>query len=213
MPAQTAYRQLLKQDLLELIESLDLPDLQKHVLASRWLDQVLWLEGRADHARGRYYFLRVTTIVGGVVIPALVGLIASGGLIAPGTLAAGAPIPAAVLTFWIPPAIFILSLIVAICAAIEEFFHYGERWRHYRRTAEWLKSEGWQFFELSGRYRRYRSHLEAYPHFTGRVEDVIQRDVDIYMTEVAQEQREDRGGQRGQDQERERVAVPNRLEG
>ena len=43
---------------------------------------------------------------------------------------------------------FALSQVVAISAAIEEFFHYGERWRHYRRTAESLKTQGWAILSI-----------------------------------------------------------------
>jgi len=85
---------------------------------------------------------------------------------------------------------FGLSLVVALTAAVEEFFHYGERWRHYRRTVEWLKSEGWEYFQLGGPYRRYKTHAEAYPAFAGRVEEIIQRDIDQYVTKVVQEQTE-----------------------
>ena len=55
-------------------------------------------------------------------------------------------------------AAFTVSLMVALAVAIEEFFHYGDRWRHFRRTAEWLKIEGWQFLQLNGDYRR-RNHM------------------------------------------------------
>ncbi len=82
------------------------------------------------------------------------------------------------------------ALVVALTAAVEEFFHYGERWRHYRRTVEWLKSEGWEYFQLGGPYRRYKTHAEAYPAFAGRVEEIIQRDIDQYVTKVVQEQTE-----------------------
>ncbi|MHC5732754.1 MAG: DUF4231 domain-containing protein, partial [Nostoc sp.] len=86
---------------------------------------------------------------------------------------------------------FGLSQIVAISAAIEEFFHYGERWRHYRRTVESLKSQGWQFSQLTGPYRKYTTHEEAFNVFAGQVEDIIQRDVEIYATQVVQEKKEE----------------------
>lgn len=180
MPMGTSYRRQLRRDLGALIEALDLTELHKHFLRARWLDQVVWMEGRADHARQRYYLLRLTTIVGGVLIPTLVSL---------NIMGAGA---AAVQ--WLT---FGLSLLVALSAAVEEFFHYGERWRGYRRTVEWLKTEGWEFFQLSGPYRRHRSHLEAYRAFAARVEDVIQRDVESYITEVAREKEEEREARAG----------------
>ena len=82
---------------------------------------------------------------------------------------------------------FGLSQVVAISAAVEEFFHYGERYRHYRNTAEAMKIEGWQFLQLSGSYRHAQSYAEVYPDFAQRVENIIQRDVEGYFSQVVQE--------------------------
>ena len=71
--------------------------------------------------------------------------------------------------------------------AVEEFFHYGERWRHYRATVEVLKSEGWQLFQLSGRYERHASHEAAYREFADRVEQILSADVSKFITEVVRE--------------------------
>jgi hypothetical protein len=190
MPPPISYRESLKQDLGELIAALDLSELQKHFLRSRWLDQVVWMEGRADKARDWYYRLRLTTIIGGLIIPALVSLSINSDL---RSILTGTAIP----TGFVPGLTFCLSLVVAISAALEEFFHYGERWRHYRRTVELLKIEGWQFFQLSGPYRRHKSHAEAYPSFAARTEDTIQRDVDVYIAEVVREKEEERDGKAG----------------
>lgn len=170
MPPKISYPEMLKQDLGSLIESLDLPDLQKRFLRSRWLDQVLWMEGRANHARERYYGLRLMMIIGGVIVPALISL--------------NLPV--------LHYITIILSLLVAVSAAVEEFFHYGERWRHYRRIVESLKTEGWHFFQLSEFYSQYQTHTEAYPVFAGRVESIIQQDVDVYITKIVQEKKEEK---------------------
>lgn len=74
MLKQISSRECLKKELGRLIETLDLPDFQKHFLHSRWLDQVLWMEGRANSARDWYYRLRLTTIIGGLIVLALVSL-------------------------------------------------------------------------------------------------------------------------------------------
>ncbi len=71
MPARNPYREWLKQDMGSLIDQLDITDLQKHFLHSRWLDQVLWMEGKSDSAQKSYYLLRLTAIIGGVIVPAL----------------------------------------------------------------------------------------------------------------------------------------------
>ncbi len=189
MPRQDAYHQQLKKDLGELIDSLELSDLQKRCLRSRWLDQIIWMEGRANKARNRYYLLRLTVIIGGVSIPALVSLntptltnLDTGGGTTPG-------IGWLALAGW---AAFVLSLVVALSAAIEQFFNYGERWRHYRRMVESLKLEGWRFFQLGGPYRRYKSHAEAYRAFAARTEEINQHDVEAYITSVVREKEEDK---------------------
>ena len=149
MAGKNSYFEFLKQDLGGLIETLQLSDLQKHLLRSRWMDQVLWMEGKAASAQKRYYVLRLVAIIGGVIVPALVGLKI-------GEQGAGDFI------HWV---IFFLSLIVAISVAVEEFFHYGERWCHYRRTVEYLKIEGWQFLQLAGNYQQFETHSQAFPVF------------------------------------------------
>jgi hypothetical protein len=180
MAKKEDYRKRLREDLEGLIGSLDLPELQKHFMRSRWLDQVLWMEGKAETARDWYYRLRLTTIVGGVIIPALVSLRFDGEVAA----AVG----------WIT---FIISLLVAISAAVEEFFHYGERWRHYRESVELLKNEGWQFFQLSGPYRRFDSHPDAYRAFAARVEEINRLDVQTYVTEVVREKQDEKEREAG----------------
>ncbi|MEH2251550.1 DUF4231 domain-containing protein [Nostoc sp.] len=180
MARKDSYQEFLKEDFNKLFEGMNLGDVQRHFLRSRWLDQVLWMEGKANFSRDRHYLLRITTIVGGVILPALVSLNIST------TQQVNDKVKNVII--W---STFGLSQIVAISAAIEEFFHYGERWRHYRRTVESLKSQGWQFSQLTGPYRNYISHEQAFNLFAGQVEDIIQRDVEIYATQVVQEKKEE----------------------
>jgi len=176
MPAEQSYSDALKQDLGGLIAATELPEMSKHFLRSRWLDQLLWAEGRANSARGRYFLVRVIAIIGGVIVPALVSI--------------NAQPPAAPATAWLAPTVgwltFTVSLAVAICMALEGFFRWGERWTHYRRLSELLKSEGWLFFQLAGPYQEAGSHAKAYPEFARRVEALVAADVDAFITQVAQ---------------------------
>ena len=163
------YPELLRRELETEVEQLDLAPGRKRYMAARWLDQLVWAEKRAAKARAR-----LTTVVGAVLVPALVAL---GSL--DGRLGTGVRV-----TTWV------VSLIVAVSAAIEEFFHFGERWRHYRATAEQLKTEGWQFFQLAGIYAENGStHAAAYPQFAARTEALIQRDVDTWVTQLTAEQK------------------------
>lgn len=184
MAKKDSYQELLKEDFNKLFVGMNLSDVQRHFLRSRWLDQVLWMEGKANLSRDRHYRLRITTIIGGVILPALVSLSINS------TQQVNDKAKNAIV--W---ATFGLSQVVAISAAVEEFFHYGERWRHYRRTVESLKTQGWQFSQLTGPYRNYTSHEQAFNIFAGNVEDIIQRDVEIYATQVVQDKKEEQQSQ------------------
>jgi hypothetical protein len=166
-----SYAKQLREEFINFIDTLELNDRQKHYLKYRWLDQLLWMEGKANEAREKYYQLRLITIVGGVIVPILISLNIN-----------TKPLDSYVKGFTIA-----LSGIVAISTSIEEFFHYGERWRHYRRTTEILKVEGWELFELSGSYINYQTHQEAFKNFAGNVEAIIQSDVEVYVTKVTEE--------------------------
>jgi hypothetical protein len=166
----------LKKDMSEIIDQLDLTEFQKKSMKSRWLDQLSWLSGKAKHSQKWYYRLRLTTIIGGVVIPALVSLNITDG-------------KTREYMIWFT---FGVSQMVAISAAIDEFFHYGDLRIQYRKTAESLKAEGWQFFQLTGPYQTVTSHKQAYSQFSGRVEGIIQSDVQGFTELLKQKQEEEK---------------------
>lgn len=153
----------------KIISGLPLNELQKQFLRDRWLDQLVWFETKAVANQHRYYVLRVMTIVGGLIVPALVSLNLRGDNVATALA-------------WTT---FALSLVVAIAAALDGFFKYGERWRSFRRVTELLKAHGWQFFELSGPYAA-ADHATAFPQFAAQVEAVIQEDLKAFIAQGAQ---------------------------
>ena len=178
MARKTSYPQWLERELDSLIEDLDLDAQRKRALRSRWLDQVLWLERKAARARNLYYALRITTLVGALLGPALVSL-----SLTDDTLDAAVAV-----------ATWIVSLIVAVTAALEQFFHFGDRWRSYRATVERLKAEGWLYLQLGGRYAANgSSHESAYPDFAARTERLLLADVDTFLTDVTVEREAEEG--------------------
>lgn len=166
------YPDWLRSEFGSIIDDLDLDPERKRFLKSRWLDQLAWVEGKAVQAQRRYYALRLTTVVGAVLVPALVS-VSSGH----GELDGAARI-----------ATWVVSLVVAISAAVEQLFHFGERWRNYRQTAERLKGEGWLFIQLGGPYSANgANHDSAYLAFASRVEELLRADVDVYLTQIVVE--------------------------
>lgn len=166
------YSQYLRQIFCGLIDQLDLSDLRKDFLKNRWLDQVMWLEGKATKERNAHHNLRMITIIGGVIVPALIGFQKGN-------------------QKWqeiVGWSAFGLSQVVAVSAAVEEFFGHGEKYRNYRNTAEGLKIEGWQFFQMAGPYRQFNAHSDAYTIFAERVEQYIQQDLQGFISQLTERQ-------------------------
>lgn len=163
---KTVDHQHMRAEIDPLITAIELPELNKQFLRARWLELVIWMDGKAQESAWWYRRLRLATIIGGVIVPALV------------SLNVGDDVAPLVKTLT-----FLVSLVVALSAAVEEFFRHGDRWRHYRRMTESLKSEGWQFLQLSGPYAN-QTHGQAYPAFATRVEELSREEVETYITKV-----------------------------
>ena len=155
-----------------LIDAVQLDEREKQFMRARWLDQTVWFGRKAKQTQQRYYSWRLPAIVGGVIVPALVGLDARHAEFSVGLA-------------WTT---FVLSLAVGIAFAVDGVFDYRGRWRQYQRTSEQLKSLGWQFFGLAGSFTGYASHAEAFGAFAGAVETLIRDDADMYFTPVMPEQ-------------------------
>jgi hypothetical protein len=159
------------ESLERLIETLDLSTLQKQYMKSRWLDQVTYMSKRSRETRNWYYRLRMTAIIGSVVVPILLGL-------QPNIKDSKVDLR------WLTIG---LSGIVAVSTAVEEFFHFGDRWRHFRHATETLKTQGWQFSQLGGLYSAYPTHQAAFQSFTTHVETLLQDENRLFISEVVNE--------------------------
>ncbi len=193
-----AYEHHLKQ-----IEALALSDEKKSYLEDRWLDQYAWFEGKAGKMQIWYRRLRLTVVIGGVLIPSLIALRFSPDI---GALAGSRDQAVGVEAAWVgvaegitDSAVFMISLVVAIAAAIEEFFNFGEKHRNYRKAAEAMKAEYWQFLLLSGNYSKYqddsidyaKSINSAYGTFVQRIEQIIEEDIRSFIELVDEQILED----------------------
>lgn len=139
-------------------------------IKTRWLSMVVWWHNRSVEARRKYFFLRRVVVAGGVFIPVLSALDMNS-MFAP----------------YAPIAIAVVGAVVAGCAAWEGVANYGEIWREKRRAAELLKVEGWQFFQLCGKYQDNRKdennlkYAKAFPRFAAEVENMIAKEVGEYL--------------------------------
>jgi hypothetical protein len=160
-----------KTDLETVIDSLEgLTDSHKQHIKKRWLSYIVRWDNRAAECKWKHYTLRGMVVLGGVIIPALIG-----SAIMP-TLLDLKDVQISII-HW---ASFGISLLVGISAALEEIFRFGEIWRDKRAAGELLNCEGWRYFQLVGKYKD-KTHIDAYPDFAATVEDMIQHEIKDYL--------------------------------
>ncbi len=181
--------------MLAMIEKLELDDWQRDFMRDRWWDQIIWMDATARRCQWRHRANRMAIIISGVLAPALVSA----------TFGVKLEIPTSVFgpIDLIRLGAIVAGLLVAICTATEELFRFGPRWRHYRQTSERVRSVGWLFMTLSGPYREYKTHAEAFQAFARTVEEAFQQDVDVYITTIFRENDRDRS---------DKPDAPSRLE-
>ena len=124
---------------------------------------------RASRAKTWYYFLRTVVVVGGAAIPILLALAQVNQL--------------ADISLGFTIASIITSGFAAISAGIESLHSYGDIWREKRDVCELIKSEGFNFFQLSGDYAG-KSRKDAYLLFVSNVEELIRVEIKGYIRAV-----------------------------
>jgi hypothetical protein len=155
------------EELRALIEGLKLSDAKMNeYVNARWLRYVQWWDSRSRRSKRCYEWLRALTVVGGAMIPALVGLRELQLLQGVDGLFAIASI--------------VVSLIVAISTGLEGVFRCSEIWREKRMATELLVSEGFSFLQLTGPYATL-THQTGFKLFAQNVEELIRHEIKDYI--------------------------------
>jgi Protein of unknown function (DUF4231) len=151
----------LARELHALLDSLaDVGSAERRYLVVRWRPQVLLAKRRVDSNRRWYYSWRVPTVVGALLLPPL-----------------ASPTVEASWARWTALGV---SLVVAICTALESTFRFGNRWRLYRRMLDELRSEGWAYAYHTGPY----ASKAEFTKFVERSEEAIRRYGEEYVADV-----------------------------
>lgn len=150
----------------DAISKSGLEERAERYLRSRYLEYLRWLEDGAAANLVLYYSLRIPAMVIAAIVPALVAL-------NPGSVGRAITV--------------VLSVVVAAATAVEHFLNSGHRWRHYRGTAELMKSEAWLYLDLAGSYAQYGTLADAFPSFVERAEALMRSEVREYVDTIVAE--------------------------
>jgi hypothetical protein len=145
------------------LSRLELAEGQGEALLARYINYVDWLERAATRSRRAHYAMRLTAAVGGVAVTSMSSAEVLGD-------------PASAVK-WI---LLGTSLAVGVALALDGFLNLGERWRHYRRSVEILKSQGWRLIQRTNPYTDLNDE-QAARMFAARVEDLIEEETAGYV--------------------------------
>ena len=157
-----------KDEVLEIIEGLELSSkTENSILKSRFLSEVLDYEKRKIYTKKYYNIFRFVVTTGSILLPAVLSL----GQMDPAKL----PKNFGNISYWISWA---LSLSVTASNGFLHLFSLDKNYFEYAITTEQLKTEGWQYFQLSGKYDEYGSHKDAYRAFCKSIENIKRKQVE-----------------------------------
>jgi len=157
-----------KQQVYDIINTLDLKsETERNILKSRFLGEVLSYEDRRNHTKKYYNVFRFLVTTGSILLPAILSM----GQMDPAKL----PKNFENVVYWTS---WSISLMVTACNGFLQLFSLDKNYFEYALTTEQLKTEGWQFFQLSGKYDEYPDHASAYRPFCKSIENIKRKQVE-----------------------------------
>lgn len=135
-------------------EHAKLDQLQLAYVRVNWLEEITTARRRRKWSRFWFRILRFVAVAGALALPALAGLSLGGS------------------SSEIAYATFAVSLIVALSTGGLQVFRFGTEWGIDEEYANALESEGWAYFQVSGKYRDYEYPEKAYQVFFGALESL-----------------------------------------
>ena len=151
-----------------IINTLDLDsETDRGILKSRFLSEVVEYERRKLKTKKYYDVFRFIVTIGSILLPAILSL----GQMDPSKL----PKNFDQWTYW---SSWTISLMVTASNGFLQLFSLDKNYFEYALTTEQLKTEGWQYFQLSGKYEDDESHQEAYKAFSKSIENIKRKQVE-----------------------------------
>ena len=154
----------------------DLTLLQRYTLKERYRFLMNEYRYRCVLYSVLFYTFRITMTVGSLAVPALLSIQSTPG--------------AASFMYWIT---WSISLAVTTSNGIMTLFKLDKRFFMLHATAERLRSETWQFIQLSGRYSGHHglphhpTHANQYIHYCSQLEKINMKRVDDEYIKAGEE--------------------------
>ncbi len=168
----------MKNSFLTALQTIDLSGGEKIIIQERYVNVVKNFEARCFRLALFFHSARFIVTVGSLIVPALLSIqyVDAGptsNVTDPETF-----------TYRIYWTTWVISLFVSVCNGVLSVFKIEKKYYFLHTTLEQLKSEGWQYLQLSGRYSGFYtpgttpSHSNQFTFFCHYVEKIKMKQVE-----------------------------------
>ena len=160
------------------LQKTKLDELQKVIFQLRFIQVLQTFESRATRLAWFFHILRILISVGSLIVPALLSIQYSDTSVSTNIQD---PNSFAYEIYW---ATWVISLLVTTSNGIVSVFKIDKKYYFVHTTMEQLRSEGWQYLELSGRYSGFYTpgtkptHENQFIYFCHAVEKIKMHQVE-----------------------------------
>ena len=137
------------------------------IIKYRFLNEINYYEKKRDETKKYYNIFRFIVTTGSILLPAILSM----GQMDPAKL----PRNFDMVSYWCS---WTISLLVTGSNGFLQLFSLDKNYFSYSMVVEQLKTEGWQYFGLSGKYEDYPNHQSAYKTFSKSIESIKRKQVD-----------------------------------
>ena len=137
------------------------------IIKNRFLYEGVMYESKRDKTKKYYNGFRFVVTVGSILLPAILSI----GQMDPTKL----PKNFDNVSYW---SSWFISLTVTVCNGFVQLFSLDKNYYTYSIIVEQLKTEGWQYFQLSGKYNDSPDHETAFKFFCKSVENIKKKQIE-----------------------------------
>jgi hypothetical protein len=164
------YKMNYTDKVTNIIDNLEFTDKQnKEIIKNRFVDEVNYYEKKRNKTGSYYNVFRFIVTTGSILLPAILSI----GQMDPNKL----PKNFDQITYW---SSWTISLMVTISNGFLQLFSLDKNYFNYSLVVEQLKTEGWQYFGLSGKYEDFDEHdIDSYKMFCKAIETIKRKQVEL----------------------------------
>ena len=172
----------------DALVNVNLTPLQRSILEKRYVELVKQFSRRCTLLSVYFHTSRIVVTVGSLIVPALLSI-----QYTDASPASQATYSMSYQIYWVT---WVISLLVTTFNGIQSIFKLEKKYFSMHTSMELLRSEGWQYIELSGHYSGFYtpneapSHENQFKYFCAAIEKIKMKQVEEEYWKINETQQE-----------------------